>query len=260
MPERNVIVVIPARMGALRFPGKPLAKVLGLPMVEHVRRRAILSRAVNATYVATSDSQIKEAVENYGGVAIMTAESHKNAPSRIADAVSQLSLNDDDIVLSVPSNQPLVSPELINALAAAMLEDDKLQCANVLTIVTDSHDMHDKEVVKAVINLKGQVMCYSRSPLPFQRAKNYSSLYRQTGIAAFRRSFLAKFVELAPTPLEITESIDFMRILEHGYSIKGVVFPGKILSVDQKEHVALVEEVLHKDYDHNRIYQAILNT
>jgi len=259
MSERKVIAVIPARMVSSRFPGKPLVKILGLPMIEHVRRRACLSKTVTEVHVATCDAVIKETVENYGGRAVMTADTHRRCTDRVAEAIGKMGLNDNDIIAIISGDEPLFPPELLDILVEPMLKDPSIQCANIVSIITDVHDMKDTDIVKAVLDLKGRIMCFSRSPLPFVRIKNSSLLYRQTGLAAFTKSFLLKFQALAPTPLEITESVDFMRILEHGYGIQGIIYNRKTIGVDQKEHVALVEEILHKDHEHNRIYRAILN-
>jgi 3-deoxy-manno-octulosonate cytidylyltransferase (CMP-KDO synthetase) len=259
MSKRKVVAVIPARMASSRFPGKPLAKILALPMIEHVRRRVALSKMADAVYVATCDKSIIDAVENYGGKAVMTSESHTRCIDRTAEAIGSMDLNDDDIVAIISGDEPLFSPELLDILVEPFFKDPSLNCTNIVSIITDAADMQDKDIVKSVLDLKGRIMCFSRAPLPFQRVKNFTSLYRQTGLYAFTKSFLLKFAQLPQTPLEITESVDMMRILEHGYDIQGVVYNRKIIGVDQKEHVALVEDVLRKDYEHQRIYQAILN-
>jgi 3-deoxy-manno-octulosonate cytidylyltransferase (CMP-KDO synthetase) len=259
MSARKVIAVIPARMGSSRFPGKPLVKILALPMIEHVRRRVCLSKSVTEVHVATCDLPIKDAVENYGGKAVMTADTHQRCTDRVTEAIAGLSLNDDDIVAIISGDEPLFPPELLDILVEPMLKDSSIQCTNIVSVITDVQDMKDVDIVKAVLDIKNRIMCFSRSPLPYQRVKNYSPLYRQTGLAAFTKGFLLKFSALAPTPLEITESVDFMRILEHGYDIQGIVYNKKTIGVDQKEHVPMVEDVLKKDFEHNRVYQAILN-
>ena len=257
--KRRVIAVIPARMASSRFPGKPLANILDLPMIEHVRRRVCLSSVLDEAYVATCDLSIKQTVERYKGKAVMTRDDHQRCTDRVAEAIGHITLNDDDIVAVISGDEPLFPPEILEALVAPMLSDSKVQCTNIVSAITDDADMQDKDIVKAVLDTNGRIMCFSRSPLPYRRVKSDCPLYRQTGLAAFTKSFLLKFSELAPTPLEIAESVDFMRILEHGYDIQGVVFNRKTIGVDQKEHVRQVEQVLKEDAVHAKIYQDILS-
>ncbi len=254
---RKVIAVIPARMASSRFPGKPLACILDLPMIEHVRRRVALSKAVHEVYVATCDTAIKDTVAKNGGKAVMTADTHQRCTDRVAEAISGIPLKDDDIVAIISGDEPLFPPELLDILVAPMLKDPAVVCTNIVSAITDAKDMDDKDIVKAVMDTKGRIMCFSRSPLPYQRVKSNCPLYRQTGLAAFTKGFLLAFSNLSPTPLEITESVDFMRILEHGHPIQGIVYNRKTIGVDQKEHVGQVEDVLRSDPDHQRIYQMI---
>lgn len=257
MPKRKVIAMIPSRMASSRFPGKPLAKILDLPMIEHVRRRVALSTIVNETYVATCDDSIRQTVEDYHGQAIMTADTHQRCTDRIAEAIEKIQVADDDIIAIISGDEPVFPPELMQVLVEPMLKDPSILCTNIVSSITEEADMQDKDVVKAVLDIKGRIMCFSRSPLPYQRVKSNCPLYRQTGLAAFTKSFLLKFSALHPTPLEIAESVDFMRILEHGYSIQGIVYNRKTIGVDQKQHVAHVEEMLRLDPDQANIYKQI---
>ncbi len=257
MPQVRVIAVIPARMASSRFPGKPLAPILGLPMIEHVRRRVCLSKVLDEAYVATCDTAIKETVERFGGKAVMTADTHQRCTDRVAEAISGLELKGHDIIAIISGDEPLFPPELLEVLVAPMLKDPSIECTNIVSAITEDADMQDKDIVKAVLDVKGRIMCFSRSPLPYQRVKSDCPLYRQTGLAAFTKDFLLKFSALTPTPLEITESVDFMRILEHGYDIQGIVFNRKTIGVDQKEHVGQVEALLTQDPVHQRVFAEI---
>ncbi len=256
--KRKVIVIIPVCMASGRFPGQPLAKVLALPIIEHVRRRVVISRMVDDVYVATADAAIKDVVANHGGKVIITEQSPRPT-ERLARAAVQLGLAEDDIIISIWGHEPLFVPELLQELIAPMLQYTDIQCTNLLAMISDEKQMHDKDTVKAVVDLNSRIMCFSRSPLPYRRVKNYSTAYRQTGFAAFTASFLHKISAFTPSPLEITEGIDFLRILENGCPIRGVVYNRKLISVHQKEDIAELEEALRKDYDQSRLYQAILN-
>ncbi len=217
----RVIAIIPARMAASRFPGKPLAKIADLPMIEHVRRRTLLCDVLDDVYVATCDEVIKEAVESYGGKAVMTKDTHQRCTDRVEEAVGFVPRA--DIVVIVQGDEPLFDGEIIRNLVTPMLQDSKIVCTNLLTPITQGADFHDVDIVKAVCDPKGYVLYFSRSPVPHKRVNHPCPVYRQTGLSAFTADFLMTFSRLTPTPLEITESVDFMRIIEHRYPILGVV-------------------------------------
>ena len=259
MSTRRIIAMIPARMASSRFPGKPLASILGLPMIEHVRRRVCLSKVLDNAYVATCDLDIKQTVESYGGKALMTLDTHQRCTDRVAEAISQINLHDEDIVAIISGDEPLFPPELLEVLVEPMLKNPSIKCTNIVSSITEEADMQDKDIVKAVLDIQQRIMCFSRSAIPYRRVQSDCPLYRQTGLAAFTKSFLLKFSALSATPLETAESVDFMRILEHGYHIQGVVFNRKTIGVDQKEHVSQVENLLRHDSGHAKVYQEILS-
>jgi len=213
----RVTAVIPARMGSSRFPGKPLKKILGLPMVEHVRRRALLCKSVDEVIVATCDDEIMTAIAGYGGKAVMTKDTHERCTDRVEEAVQN---DSSDIVVILQGDEPLLVAEVIDHLIAPLKQDPEILCANLVSIIHDQKDLADPDIVKAVIDQKGNVLCFSRAGIPYHRTEADCPIYRQTGLSAFRKSFLQKFSKLSPTPLEIIESVDFMRILEHGYPIR----------------------------------------
>lgn len=259
MPEKKVAVVIPARMASSRFPGKPLAKILDLPMIEHVRRRACLSNAVDDVYVATCDDEIFKTVTRDGGRAIMTASTHERCTDRVEEAAKAL---EHDIIVIVQGDEPLFEPAVLEILLEPMQSDDNIYCTNLLSVIRDEDekDMSDIDIVKAVLDQKGFVMYFSRSPIPYLKVQNNCPMYRQTGISAFTGSFLNKYSNLPPTPLEIAESVDFLRILEHGYSIRGVVHERKTVGVERESDVGIVEKILKEDALQNKIYQKILES
>jgi 3-deoxy-manno-octulosonate cytidylyltransferase (CMP-KDO synthetase) len=257
MPKRKVAVVIPARMASSRFPGKPLAKILDLPMIEHVRRRARLSRAVDDVYVATCDEEIFEAVTRYGGHALMTANTHERCTDRVQEAARGL---EHEIIIIVQGDEPLFEPRALEILLEPMQRDDTIYCTNLLSVIHDEEDLSDIDTVKAVLNQKGFIMYFSRSPIPYLRVQTNCPMYRQTGISAFTSSFLNRYSSLPPTPLEIAESVDFLRILEHGYSLLGVAHDRKTVGVERKSDVGIVEKILKEDPLQQRIYQKILES
>ncbi len=253
MAQKKVIAIIPARMAASRFPGKPLAKILDLPMIEHVRRRVSLS-SVDDVYVATCDQEIFDVVVQYGGKAIMTANTHIDCTDRVEEAARNLK---GDIIVIVQGDEPLFYPEALDYLTAPMLNDNTLLCTNLLSIIREESDFLDVDVVKAVLDSRQYVMYYSRSPIPYRRMRNDCPLYRQTGIAAFTKEFLSQYPKTPPTPKEMAECVGFLRILENRYPILGVIYPKRTVGVDRPEDVPIVEKIIQEDSIQNELYRRI---
>jgi 3-deoxy-manno-octulosonate cytidylyltransferase (CMP-KDO synthetase) len=256
MPKRRVVAVIPARMESSRFPGKPLAKILDLPMVEMVRRRACLSDAIDEVFVATCNQEIIDVVEQCGGKAILTANTHERCTDRVEEAMQNI---EGDIVVIVQGDEPLLDPVLLDVLIEPMARDNEIKCTNMLSIIQKEDDLSDIDIVKAVINRENFVMYYSRSPIPHMRVQNTCSLYRQTGLSAFTKSFLQRYSKLPATPLEVAESVDFLRILEHGHAILGVIYDQETVGVDRSGDIEKVERILNKDSHQWELYQKTLN-
>lgn len=254
--KRKVAVVIPARMAASRFPGKPLAKILDLPMIEHIRRRALLSDVVDEVYVATCDKEIMDAVHSFGGKAIMTANTHERCTDRVEEAAKKL---DSDIIVIIQGDEPLVMPEVIGKLIEPILSDSDIYCTNLLSPIKNLSDLKNIDIVKASINIKRNVMYFSRAPIPYFRVNNNAQCYRQTGISAFTRSFLSVYTGLPPTPLEVAESVDFLRILEHSYMIRSVIISQETFGVDRPDDIPIIENIIRNDTIQNEYYERILN-
>ena len=256
MTKKKVIAIIPARMASSRFPGKPLVKILGLPMIEHVRRRAALSSA-DEVYVATCDQEIFDVVVQYGGKAIMTSDTHLDCTDRVEEAARKLN---GDIIFMVQGDEPLFMPEVLDMVTAPLLQDTpdtSAQCTNLLSVITDEADFSSIDVVKAVLDNNQCVMYYSRSPIPYRRVQNDCPLYRQTGIAAFKKEFLSKYQKLSATQKEITEGVGFLRILENRYPILGVIYSNRTVGVDRPEDVPIVEKIIQEDPVQRALYNRI---
>ena len=252
--EKKVVAIIPARMAASRFPGKPLAMILDLPMIEHVRRRVCLSDSIDDVYVATCDRDIFDAVEKFGGKAVMTKDTHERCTDRVEEAAHNIDL---DIAVIVQGDEPLFMPEILSELVTPLLDDASIPCTNLISTIKNKDDLGDVDIVKAVLDEKGFIMYFSRAPIPHMRVNNNCAFYRQTGVSAFAKSFLNTYAKLSPTPLEVAESVDFLRILGHGYAIKGVIYESVTLGVDRPEDVRKIEDVLHEDEAQKEIYNTI---
>lgn len=239
-----ITVVIPARMASSRYPGKPLAEILGLPMVEHVRRRCLLARGVELVAVATCDQSIKSAVEAFGGHAIMTQNTHERCTDRVKEAMQTLP---GDIVAMVQGDEPLLNPMAISQVVQPLLDEPELDVVNLLSPLESADDYENPNIVKAVCDRRGNVIYLSRAAVPHFRHTVDVPVYRQTGIMAFRANFLPTFSAMPETALEIAESVDMLRLLEHGVRIRGVTAGYVTIGVDRPSDVALVESVLRQD-------------
>lgn len=244
MINKKVVAMIPVRMASSRFPGKPLAKILGLEMVEHVRRRVELCKSLNSVFVATCDCEIRDSVERYGGRVIMTSDVHERCTDRIAEAASKI---DADIVINIQGDEPMIVPDVITLLVNKMLQTNA-KVINLLSAIDNKEDFNDPNVVKTVCDVKGNVLYFSREPIPsLKRTTEAFTPLKQLGIIGFTKEFLVKFSKLTPTPLEIIESIDMLRIIEHGYAIGTLIIKDTICGVDTMEDLKKIEDLMKRD-------------
>lgn len=240
----NIIAIIPARMGSSRFPGKPLADIHGTAMVNHVFHRTNLCDRIDATYVATCDQEIYDAVIRSGGQAVMTADTHERCTDRTAEAMLKIEEETGkraDVVVMVQGDEPMVTPEMIEAAVKAMVDDPDVSVVNLMAEMATAEEFEDPNEVKVVVDLSGNALYFSREPIP-SRKKGIENvpMFKQVCIIPFRRDYLLRFNELAETPLERIESVDMMRILEHGDRVRMVKIGAETLSVDTPEDLERV--------------------
>lgn len=242
----KVVAVIPARMASTRFPGKPLADLAGLPMIEHVRRRVALAPMIDEAVVATCDPEIAEIVARFGGRAIMTANTHERCTDRVAEAALSL---DADVIVNVQGDEPLVRPDMFGTLLAPLFHDSEIVCTNLMAEIRSDTELNSTNVVKTVVDCKGNALYYSREPIPSVRKAGslVARRYKQLGIIAFRREFLTTFASLDPTPLEAIESVDMLRAIEHGYVIRMVFSPYEVVGVDTPADLEQARKLMAQD-------------
>ncbi|MDP6683397.1 MAG: 3-deoxy-manno-octulosonate cytidylyltransferase [Desulfobacterales bacterium] len=248
-------VIIPARMASSRFPGKPLVEIRGLPMIEHVRRRAMLAEGIDRVIVATCDQKIFDVVEQAGGKAIMTADTHERCTTRVDEACRS---SDSDIVVVIAGDEPLTLPETIEQVVKPVQENDEIDCTNILSEIRNNNDFTDMNIVKTATDQKGFILYYSRSPIPYYRLQGECPIYRQTGLMAFRTPFLHRYTALSETPFEKVESVDMLRLLEHGYRILGVPTSEETYGVDHPGDIDKVLSVLKTDVRQQKLYKRSL--
>lgn len=244
--NKKVAAIIPARMGATRFPGKPLADILGLPMIEHIRRRVALNENLSQVIVATCDQEIFDVVVGNGGECIMTSAAHERCTDRVAEAARSV---DADIIINVQGDEPFVNPALLDDLVQPFFDEPDLMSTNLLGRIESEEEFQTVNEVKTVVNLAGNVIYFSREPIPSKKKApdNDFEKYKQLGLIAFRKDFLLKFTALLETPLERLESVDMLRVIEHGFSIRGVMTNERTVSVDTPEELAEAVQLMKGD-------------
>jgi 3-deoxy-manno-octulosonate cytidylyltransferase (CMP-KDO synthetase) len=237
----NIVCVIPARYFSTRLPGKPLADIAGKPMIQHVYERAALAKRPQRVIVATDHPLVYETVKKFGGEAILTSPDHPTGTDRLAEVAKQCS--DVDLIINVQGDEPLIQPDVIDQLAEAFVHNPDLQMATLMTEM-DKSEYQVPSAVKVITDLQGYALYFSRSLIPFPRVDIHLPVYKHVGIYAYRRDFLLKYAELAPTPLEKTESLEQLRALEHGYRIKVLKTDFKFIGVDTPEDLEKVNLLL----------------
>lgn len=243
-----VVGIIPARYGSTRLPGKALKLILGRPMIQRVYEQAQLARWLSSVCVATDDERILRVVESFGGRAVMTSPDHPSGTDRLAEATRAI---DADIVVNVQGDQPFLDPVMIDEAVQPLLDDPALPMATLMHPVHRPEDLQNPSVVKVVVDLAGNALYFSRSLIPYPRQNVPHRVFEHVGLYVYRRDFLLTLAGLAPTPLEQVESLEQLRVLEHGYELRVVEtrardheFTG--FSVDTAEDLERAEQMLRE--------------
>jgi 3-deoxy-manno-octulosonate cytidylyltransferase (CMP-KDO synthetase) len=246
----SAIAIIPARMGSSRFPGKPLAPLAGIPMIGHVWKRVCLALGPERTFVATCDAAIADYVASIGGRAVMTADTHERCSDRCAEAMLAIEkdLGKSDLVVMVQGDEPLVTPKMVSEAVAPFASDPDLQVVNLMAPLLSRAEQDDPNEVKVVADLADNALYFSREPIPsWKKGARDLAMFKQVCIIPFRRDFLLKFNALAPTPLEVAESVDMLRVLEHGLKVRMVRTAARTVSVDTPRDLAAAEALMAGD-------------
>jgi len=243
----SIVAIIPARMASSRFPGKPLKSILGLSMIEHVRRRALLCGVLDDVLVATCDREIAEEVTRFGGNVVMTSNQHESCVDRVAEAAKGINA---EIIINLQGDMPLLHPDILERLVAPFKQDNELKFTDMMGPIEDAEEINNSNVVKVVVGLSGNSLYYSREPIPsLKKVSSALSVprYKQLGINAFRRESLMIFSDLPRTPLEKIESVDMLRLLENGFVVRMVSSPYPVVGVDTPEDLKRAEEWMRND-------------
>jgi 3-deoxy-manno-octulosonate cytidylyltransferase (CMP-KDO synthetase) len=256
----SVLVVIPARYGSTRLPGKPLAQLAGKPLIQHVYERVVQAKRVDQAIVATDDQRIVDAVKRFGGTAVMTSASARSGSERAAEAARART---EAIIINVQGDEPLVHPDMIDQLAEFLAAHPAVPMASVMTPLRDASDAGNPNVVKVVTDRDGYALYFSRAPIPFRRQEtgdrrqvgdpshvsclmSPTGYFKHIGIYGYQRHFLLQFPSLEPTPLEQSEQLEQLRALEHGYKIKLLETVHDTIGVDTPEDLKRVEAFMQQ--------------
>ena len=215
----QVIGIIPARFDSTRLKGKPVADINGKPMVQHVYENSIKSPILDDAIVATDDKRIKEAVEKFGGKAVLTSKDHLTGTDRISEVAENL---DVQVVVNIQGDEPFIKPGMIDEVVNPLLEDRDVPMCTLMHEI-DKKDFHNPDVVKVVTDTSGFALFFSRSLIPYPRHEEGHHVFEHIGIYSYQKDFLLTFSQLKPTPLEKSEALEQLRALENGFKIKVIL-------------------------------------
>lgn len=235
----SILGIIPARYASSRFPGKPLISLAGKSMICRVYEQACKASKLGKVVVATDDERIADEVKNFGGEFVMTSDQHRSGTDRCAETVKKVAGN-WDAVINIQGDEPFIQPEQINLLAS-LFEDETVQIGTLVKKLSDPSDLDNPNTMKVVLDVKGNGMYFSRSPIPFVRSAEkkdwlqHHFFYKHIGIYGYRTAVLEKLTLLAPGKLEQAESLEQLRWLENGYAIRTAFTELETISIDVPE-------------------------
>lgn len=253
----KIVAVIPAHLASVRFPRKILFLFHGLPMIEHVRRRALLSDAVSDVYVATCDEEIAKAVRGFGGKVIMTANFHTNGTSRVAEAVKDINCTH---VILLQGDEPLLLPRHVDAIAQAIAAEPGGDAWNATGPIEHQEELDRHSFVKCAVLKSGRIFCCFRRS-PFYSAFNVQQTFvrKILGIIAYRKPFLFDLTKLPAAPIEKAEFIEQMRIIENGCLLGSVPVSPSLPSVNEPGEAGIVLDYIQQNDEQRALLEKILS-
>lgn len=249
----NNVCIIPARMSSSRFPGKPMATILGLPMIGHTYHRSRLAKLPSALYVATCDDVIANFIKGRGGAVVMTDPKQPSAMDRTVEAVETLERQQGapfEVVTMVQGDDPMVTPEMVDRVIATLVAEPAVGAVTMVRPICDLQEFGDPNTVKVIFDLKGDALYLTREPIPsLRKGANPATTpkYKHVAILSMRRAWLAAFKAMPRTPLEIAEEIDLIRVLEHGGKVRTIIDREQTVNVDTPEALRAAEHEMLND-------------
>ena len=239
----KILGIIPARYASTRFPGKPLVEIAGKTMIQRTYEQALKAKSLQKVIVATDDARILKHVIEFGGDAVMTADTHQSGTDRCHEAMTKAG-GSFDFVINIQGDEPFIKPEMIEELAHLL--DFKAEIATIVKKITNSETLFNPNVVKAVLTMRKQCLYFSRQAVPFVRGfepetwLDHANFYKHIGIYAYRSDVLEQISHLPPSPLENTEKLEQLRWLGYGYRIYAAITEFESIGIDTPENLAEV--------------------
>jgi 3-deoxy-manno-octulosonate cytidylyltransferase (CMP-KDO synthetase) len=243
----NILAIIPARMGSTRFPGKPMKEINGKPMIGHVYHNVMKNKLISEVIVATCDKEIFDYIELIGGTPVMTSSDHERASDRCSEALKYFEKSQNkvyDIIVMIQGDEPMINAEMIEEALEPMLKSSEIVIANLIGRIESKEEFNDPNCIKVVCDSNNDALFFSRKSIPTDSNFNDLCNGKQICVIPFRREFLIKYTKLKPTPLEQKESIDMLRVLEHGYKVRMVRTKHKSYAVDTEEDLNKVKKLI----------------
>lgn len=250
--KKNIIAIIPARMGSTRFPGKPLEKILGIPLVEHVYRRAKMCETLSDVYLAVSGKEIEDFADLIGAKWVSDKKVHRGCSNAIADAMLEIESKTGekiDIVVMIQGDEPMLIPEMVDMAVKPLLEDSSIKVVNLMAPIKDIEEHNDPNCPKVVVDKNSFALYFSREPIPSRKKWSGGDfpMFKQVCVIPFSRDFLLEFGKMESTMLEEVESIDMNRVLEYGHKVKMIYEEFETYCVDTPEDLKRVEKKMKND-------------
>ena len=252
----DIVAVIPAHLASLRLGRKILIDINGLPMIEHVRRRVLLSKRIKEIYVATGDDEIKNVVESHGGKVILTKKNHKNGTYRVAEAISNISCSH---VILIQGDEPLLIPDYIDIFVEEMNKSNTDKMWNAVTHIIDMDGAKEPSIVKCFLDVNKHIIsCFRKTPVFSDYSKLRNTLHKIQGLIAYDVTFLNKLISLKDTSFSKLESIEQMKAIEHGYKIKSIKLPSSFPSVNTELELEIVKSFLDNNNRQKKLFKRII--
>jgi len=245
--KSKIVAIIPARYHSNRFEGKPLAKIMGKPMIQHVYERAAAVSLLSRVAVATDDERIADCVRGFGGEVAMTSSEHVSGTDRLAEAAELMGIAENDVVVNIQGDQPMFDSKVIEQVALPLIEDMTLPMSTLIYRIVREEEIHDPNHVKTVFDCHGNALYFSRSAIPFQRNPDEPvspTYYKHLGFYAYRKGFLLTFVGLPEGEWERFEKLEQLRALEYGHKIRVVLTAHDSIEVDTPKDLERVEAMM----------------
>lgn len=243
-PSKKIIGIIPARWQSSRFPGKPLANILGKSLIERTYENVKQCRSLDGVVIATDDTRIFDHAKSIGAEVFMTSSTCPTGTDRVWEVADRY-FPEAEVIVNIQGDEPCLDPKIVDQLISRLQEDQEAQLTTPVTKITEMSIIHSTSVVKCVFDKEGRVLYFSRSPIPFiQKQENASSYYRHLGVYCFKREALQKFSLLHNAPLQECEDIEALKLLENGLRIHVSIVNEQGIGVDKPEDIKMIEKIL----------------